>query len=162
MRFASSRHGLPLCCASPQASTPLIDALVGAAGSVRAPFFFPGHKMGVGAPRRLRRRLLHGDSRALRYDLPELPELDNLFAAEGSIAAAQQLAAEAFGAARTWFLVNGSTAGVIAAVLACVQLKRQGTPGAPPPVVILPRNVHQSAVHALVSSGALSVQRVCS
>ena len=41
------------------------------------------------------------------------------------------------------------------AVLACVQLKRQGTPGAPPPVVILPRNVHQSAVHALVSSGAV-------
>ena len=138
-----------------QAATPLLDSLVTAASSVRAPFFFPGHKMGGGAPRRLRQKLLHGDGRMLRYDLPELPELDNLFAAEGPIAHAQGLAATAFGAGRTWFLVNGSTAGVIAAVLACVQLKRQSEPGGPPPVVILPRNAHQSAIHALVSSGAV-------
>jgi len=140
-----------------QAATPLLDALVTAAGSVRAPFFFPGHKMGGGAPRRLRQKLLHGDGRMLRYDLPELPELDNLFAAEGPIADAQELAAAAFGAGRTWFLINGSTAGIIAAVLACVQLKRQSEPGGPPPLVILPRNAHQSAVHALVSSGAVPV-----
>ena len=133
-----------------QSETPLIDALEAAADAVRAPFFFPGHKMGAGAPRRLRRLLRGG---GLRYDLPELPELDNLFAAEGPIARAQELAASAFGAGRTWFLVNGSTAGVIAAVLACCQLKMQSQPGRTP-VVILPRNVHKSAIHALVSSGA--------
>ena len=133
-----------------QSETPLIDALEAAADAVRAPFFFPGHKMGAGAPRRLRRLLRGG---GLRYDLPELPELDNLFAAEGPIARAQQLAAAAFGAGRTWFLVNGSTAGVIAAVLACCQLKAQRQPGRRP-VVVLPRNVHKSAIHALVSSRA--------
>ena len=133
-----------------QSETPLIDALEAAADAVRAPFFFPGHKMGAGAPRRLRRLLRGG---GLRYDLPELPELDNLFAAEGPIARAQELAAAAFGAGRTWFLVNGSTAGVIAAVLACCQLKAQRQPGQRP-VVVLPRNVHKSAIHALVSSRA--------
>ena len=133
-----------------QSETPLIDALEAASDSVRAPFFFPGHKMGAGAPRRLRRLLRGG---GLRYDLPELPELDNLFAAEGPIARAQELAAAAFGAGRTWFLVNGSTAGVIAALLACSQLKAQRQPGQRP-VVVLPRNVHKSAIHVLVSSRA--------
>ena len=148
----TARSGPPVCCLEPldQAETPLIDALEAAADAVRAPFFFPGHKMGAGAPQRLRRLLRGG---GLRYDLPELPELDNLFAAEGPIARAQELAASAFGAGRTWFLVNGSTAGVIAAVLACCQLKLQRQPGQTP-VVILPRNVHKSAIHALVSSGA--------
>ena len=56
-----------------------------------------------------------------RSELPELPELDNLFAPEGAILQAQALAAEAFGAGQTWFLANGSTAGVLAAVMACVQ-----------------------------------------
>jgi arginine/lysine/ornithine decarboxylase len=44
-------------------------------------------------------------------DLPELPNLDNLFAPEGVIQEAQELAAAAFGAEETWFLVNGSTLG---------------------------------------------------
>ena len=120
-----------------QEEAPLIDALVEASNSVRAPFFFPGHKMGADTPRVLRNRLLHG-TRPLQYDLPELPEIDGLFAADGPIARAQALAAEAFGAARTWYLVNGSTAGVIAAVLACVQLARQR--GVAAPAVLLPRN----------------------
>ena len=68
---------------------------------------------------------------------------------------AAALAAEAFGAARTWYLVNGSTAGVIAAVLACVQLARQR--GVAAPVVLLPRNAHRSAVAALIASGAAPV-----
>jgi arginine decarboxylase len=143
-----------------QDETPLIDALVATAGTIKAPFFFPGHKMGAGAPRRLRRRLAL--QRALRYDLPELPELDNLFAPEGAILRAQELAARAFCAERTWWLVNGSTSGVIASVMACVQLWRRRQCGSGPvgtrssggPVLILPRNAHQSAYHALVSSGA--------
>ena len=144
-----------------QDALPLLDAIVGAARAVRAPFFFPGHKMGIGAPSALRRRLLGG--KVLRHDLPELPELDNLFAPEGPILEAERLAALAFGAARTWLLVNGSTGGVLAAILACVQLwsQRQLSRDASDrnasdlaPVVLLPRNAHKSAIHALVLSGA--------
>ena len=83
----------------PQHELPLIDALTTAAGAVRAPFFFPGHKMGRAAPLPLQRRL-HLGPRILRHDLPELPELDNLFAPEGPILRAQELAADAFGAGR--------------------------------------------------------------
>lgn len=43
-----------------------------------------------------------------QYDLPEIPELDNLFAPEGPIKDAETLASEVFGGSkRTWFLVNG-------------------------------------------------------
>ena len=59
-----------------QHEAPLVEALVDAARSVRAPFFFPGHKMGVGAPAALTDRLLGGKcGPMLRHDLPELPEL---------------------------------------------------------------------------------------
>ena len=138
-----------------QDEMPLVDALVAASKSVRAPFFFPGHKMGGGAPSALRRLGL--SRRVLRHDLPELPDLDNLFAPEGAIRRAQELAADAFGAERTWFLANGSTAGVLAGLLACVQLwhqQQRRRHDAAAPVVILPRNAHKSAVHALLMSGA--------
>ncbi|CAN0494760.1 unnamed protein product, partial [Ectocarpus sp. 12 AP-2014] len=81
-----------------QDSTPLVDALAEAAGNVRSPLFFPGHKMGSGAPSRLVDLILGGKLDALRHDLPELPELDNLFAPEGPIRDAELLAADAFGA----------------------------------------------------------------
>ena len=66
--FLKHNHklGVSLDAAAEQDETPLIDALVKASGSVRAPFFFPGHKMGSGAPRRLLRSL--GLRRALRHD----------------------------------------------------------------------------------------------
>ncbi len=80
--------------------------------------------------------------------MPELPELDNLFAPEGVILQAQQLSAEAFGADRTWFLANGSTSGVVAAILATC---------GPGDKIVLPRNVHQSAVSGLVLSGAIPI-----
>jgi arginine decarboxylase len=83
-----------------------------------------------------------------RADLPELPELDNLFAPEGVIHAAQDLAANIFGADRTWFLVNGSTCGIEAAVLATCN---------PGDKIILPRNSHQSAIAALILSGAIPI-----
>ena len=81
---------------------------------------------------------------------------DNLFAPEGAILRAQTLAAAAFGARRTWFLVNGTTGGVLGALLACVQLARASSAAARV-CVVLPRNAHKSAVHALVLCGATPV-----
>jgi lysine decarboxylase len=83
-----------------------------------------------------------------RADLPELPELDNLFAPEGVIKEAQILAADAFGAKQTWFLANGSTSGIIASILAtCGEGDK----------IILPRNIHQSAIFGLILSGATPI-----
>ncbi|KAL1518670.1 hypothetical protein AB1Y20_002958 [Prymnesium parvum] len=114
MRLPLLPVGAPqLSFAPEQDALPLLDAVIETSRSIRAPFFFPGHKMGLGAPLPLRQRLV--SRRALRHDLPELPELDNLFAAEGAIHEAERLAALAFGAGRSWLLVNGSTAGVLAA-----------------------------------------------
>lgn len=83
-----------------------------------------------------------------RADLTELADLDNLFAPQGVIQEAQQLAAEAFGASQTWFLVNGSTCGIEAAILATC-----GTGDK----IILPRNVHSSAIAGLILSGAIPI-----
>jgi arginine decarboxylase len=82
------------------------------------------------------------------WDLPELPGLDNLHAPAGIIAAAQELAAEVFGAQQTWFLVNGSTAGIIAAILATCSEGGK---------IILPRNVHASVIAGIVHAGAMPI-----
>lgn len=125
-----------------QNQTPLLDALKACAAHPHAPFYTPGHKQGQGISQLLAD--LFGKA-VFRADLPELDELDNLFAPQGVIQEAQELAAEAFGAARTWFLVNGSTCGVEAAILATC-----GTGDK----IILPRNVHSSAIAGLILSGA--------
>lgn len=133
-------------------ATPLLSAVERESSSVRANFFCPGHKRGAGASPPL--KALVGEL-ALQHDVPELPALDNLFNPEGVIQEAQILATETFievGASQagwsTFFLVNGSTCGVEAAILSCVRPGR---------TVLLPRNVHQSAIHALVLSGAVPV-----
>ena len=77
-----------------------------------------------------------------------MPELDNLFNPEGAIAEAQDLAAEAFGAKSTRFLANGSTCGIIAAILATC---------GPGDKIILPRNIHSSAISGLILSGAIPI-----
>lgn len=134
-----------LTLADPQGETPLFDQLQGAAQRQTAAFHTPGHRAGRGAAAAL--RSAWGEA-VLRSDLPELPELDNLFAPRGAIAAAQRLAAQAFGAERTWFLANGSTAGVMAAILASC---------GPEDALILPRQVHRSVISGLVLSGARPV-----
>ena len=128
-----------------QSRTPLVDALQEAAKKPHAPFYAPGHKRGQGIPQPLVELL---GASVFPFDLPELPDLDNLFAPEGVIQEAQELAAAAFGAEQTWFLVNGSTAGVMAAILATC-----GTGDK----IILPRNVHQSAIAGLILSGAVPI-----
>ncbi len=128
-----------------QTEAPLLAALQALALAPDAPFYCPGHKRGRGAWPPLVDLV---GQQALQADLPELPALDNLFAPTGAIAAAQALAAEAFGADRSWFLANGTSCGVIAAILAtCGDGEK----------IILPRNCHQSAISGLILSGALPI-----
>ncbi|WP_017297510.1 aminotransferase class I/II-fold pyridoxal phosphate-dependent enzyme [Nodosilinea nodulosa] len=128
-----------------QSQTPIVSALQASSHRSHAAFYAPGHKRGKGASSRLKELL--GEA-ALAVDLPELPELDNLFAPEGVILAAQDLAAAAFGADGTCFLANGSTCGIEAAILA--------TAG-PGDKIIVPRNAHRSVIAGLVLSGAMPI-----
>jgi arginine decarboxylase len=118
--------------------TEALDALSGADPTL---FCTPGHKQGKAIPAAMARLIGH---QAYRVDLPDLPGF-NLFEPEGFIATAQALAAQTFGAEQTWFLVNGSTVGVMAAILATC---------GPGDKIILPRNVHRSAISGLILSGA--------
>lgn len=128
-----------------QSQTPIIDALQDWVTKTHAPFYTPGHKRGIGINPLLKQRW---GADVFGWDLPELPGLDNLHAPSGMIASAQALAAEVFGAQQTWFLVNGSTAGVIAAILAtCGEGDK----------IILPRNIHSSAIAGLIHAGAVPI-----
>ncbi|WP_083260391.1 aminotransferase class I/II-fold pyridoxal phosphate-dependent enzyme [Cyanobacterium sp. IPPAS B-1200] len=124
-------------------NNPLLNQLKKSSQKHHAPFYAPGHKQGKGASTKLKE--IFGEL-VFKADLPELPELDNLFAPEGVIKEAQEFASHTFGAKKTWFLTNGSTCGIIASILATC---REGDR------IILPRNVHQSVIYGLVLSGAI-------
>lgn len=128
-----------------QAKTPLLDAIRNYANNPHAAFYTPGHKGGKGISPNLADLL---GTAVFKADLTELADLDNLFAPESTIREAQELAAAAFGAQQTWFLVNGSTAGVMAAILATCGSGDK---------IIMPRNVHQSAIAGLILSGAIPI-----
>ena len=124
---------------------PLLTALKLAAKEQHAAFYTPGHKKGQRINSNLENLL---GKQLFRADLPELPGLDNLFAPTEAIAEAQELAANCFGGSQTWFLVNGSTCGIMAAILAtCGEGDK----------IILPRNIHQSAISGLILSGAIPI-----
>ncbi|MEG3841994.1 aminotransferase class I/II-fold pyridoxal phosphate-dependent enzyme [Microcoleus sp. herbarium14] len=128
-----------------QTKTPLLDALRDRTNQPHSPFYAPGHKGGQGISGPL---VEFFGAAVFQADLPELPELDNLFNPEGVIAEAQNLAAEAFGAEHTRFLANGSTCGIIAAIVATC---------GPGDKIILPRNIHCSAISGLILSGAIPI-----
>ncbi|KAG7945041.1 hypothetical protein I3843_15G133300 [Carya illinoinensis] len=121
---------------------PLVSALKASAEENVASFHFPGHNRGRAAPPSLTQII---GLKPFSHDLPELPELDNLFSPEGPILEAQRQAAKLFGSSETWFLVGGTTCGIQAAIMATCS---------PGEFLILPRNSHISAISAMVLSGA--------
>lgn len=124
-------------------NAPILERLNSLANSGDSPFHFPGHKKGAGAPD----ILISSFGKAIfEHDLPELPELDNLFSPSGVILESQEQASNVFGSEKTFFVVNGSTVGIHAAVMA--------TCGFPGSSLVLPRNSHQCAIEAMVLSGA--------
>ncbi|HUW65863.1 MAG TPA: aminotransferase class I/II-fold pyridoxal phosphate-dependent enzyme [Spirochaetia bacterium] len=121
-----------------QDEAPLYEALSRAAGVQAFWLHVPAHRQK--APRG--GDVLQG---AYHLDLTELPGLDDLHCPRGAIERAQALAARAYGADRTFFLVNGSTGGLLALILAAL------TPGQQ---LVLPRNIHRSVMAAVIFSGA--------
>ncbi len=81
---------------------------------------------------------------ALKYDLTELPGLDELSYPSGVIQDLEERAAQAWGAHSTLLSVNGATAGNIATIL---MLAHHGTH------LLVPRNCHRSVIQGLLLSG---------
>ncbi|HET9029800.1 MAG TPA: hypothetical protein VFN49_06450, partial [Candidatus Aquilonibacter sp.] len=91
-----------------QSRTPYFQALLDYVDSGVQPFHTPGHMQGHGADRAFREFV--GDN-ILAIDLTPMPGIDDLLQPTESIKEAQELAAEAYGADHTFFLINGSTSG---------------------------------------------------
>lgn len=120
---------------------PLFAALRAHAGKGAVNFHVPWHKQGRGLPAEL--ASLDGGA-LFALDLTELAGLDDLHNPRGVIAHAQELAARTYGAARSFFLVNGTTVGIHALLMA---LGEQRT-------VIVPRHAHRAVLGGLILSGA--------
>lgn len=127
----------------PQSSAPYLDAIAayGSRGSSR--MHVPGHKGGPGADPGLRAAI---GERALLLDVPQGLYGVDLGVDSTPQARAEALAAEAYGAQRSWFLTNGATQGNHALALALAP------PGS---TVVVQRNSHASVVDGLVLSGGL-------
>ena len=127
-----------------QRMTPVYDALERFRRQRVVPFDVPGHKRGRGNPELID---FLGE-RCVGIDVNSMKPLDNLCHPVSVIREAEELAAEAFGAAHAFFMVNGTTSAVQGMVLtACKRGDK----------IILPRNVHKSAINALVLCGAVPV-----
>jgi arginine decarboxylase len=127
-----------------QKSAPVYEALQQYKSMRVVPFDVPGHKQGRGNPELT--EFLGKD--CLAVDVNSMKPLDNLTHPVSVIKDAEMLAAQAFGAAHAFFIVNGTTAAVQAMILSVCH---------PGDEIILPRNVHRSAIAALVLCGAVPV-----
>lgn len=127
-----------------QQNAPIQEALLRHKKNRVVPFDVPGHKGGRGIPELT--QFLGTD--CLKVDVNSMKPLDNLIHPVSVIKAAEELAAEAFGAAAAFFMVNGTTAAVQAMIMSVCKAGDK---------IIMPRNVHRSSINALVVCGAIPV-----
>jgi arginine/lysine/ornithine decarboxylase len=145
---------------TPQSRAPFLEALKAIAPPIleggKEQYFFPGHGGGKHIPTDF------ADLSAVspwQFDVPELDGLDNIHNPEGPLLEALQLAAKLFGAKRSWFLVNGSTSGILIAIFSCIRVwcstaGTQRVEEADKPLVFLvARDCHKSVFDALALSG---------
>ena len=127
-----------------QENAPVLEAMREHLRNRIVPFDVPGHKGGRGNSE------LTGflGLSCLRADVNSMKPLDNLCHPVSVIKEAQALAANAFGAKNAFFIVNGTTGSVQAMIMSAVKSGEK---------LIMPRNVHRSAINALVVNGAVPV-----
>ena len=127
-----------------QDRAPILEALEKMKRARLVPFDVPGHKRGRGNPE-LTEFL---GEQCLSVDVNSMKMLDNLCHPVSVIKDAERLAADAFGAAHAFFMVGGTTSAVQAMVMtACKRGDK----------IIIPRNVHRSAINAMILCGAVPV-----
>jgi arginine decarboxylase len=128
-----------------QTKTPYFDVLLDYVDSGVIPFHTPGHMQGNGMDRAFR-EFVGGN--VLAIDLTQIRGLDDLLQPEGAIAEAQALAADAYGADNSFFLINGSTSGNQIMMMTALNPGEQ---------IAIPRNAHKSALGGLIMSGVRPV-----
>ena len=122
---------------------PIVEALKTAYDNPTYQFHIPGHTKGLGTLKSFRDLV---GKKALRVDTTdEFDGLGTLNPATGPIKEAQELAAAAFGAKKTFFLLNGSTIGNLAIAMGLTKAGQK---------VIVNRNCHRSILTGLIISGA--------
>ena len=126
---------------TPQSAAPYLEALRAYAARDPGRYHVPGHKGGPGADPGLRDAIGPG---ALALDIPALTYGIDVGDEPTPFQEAQDLAAQAWGARRTWFLVNGASQGNHVALLTLAHRGRS---------VVVQRNAHSSTIDALVVSG---------
>jgi arginine decarboxylase len=126
---------------SDQRRAPYFEALADYAARRPGRFHIPGHKGGAGADPDLVEAF---GREAFEHDIPSLIEGIDVGAEPTPFQRAQDLAAEAWGAHRSWFLINGASQGNHAGCLAVRQSGRR---------VVVQRNVHSSVIDGLVLAG---------
>ena len=113
---------------------PLLERLSTYAASDAYPFHMPGHKRQV-------KMGITSVPNPFSVDITEIDGFDNLHHAEDILKESMNSAAAVYGADRSWYLVNGSTCGILAAIAAAVK---------PGEKILMARNSHKSAYHAVV------------
>ncbi|MBE6845985.1 MAG: aminotransferase class I/II-fold pyridoxal phosphate-dependent enzyme [Ruminococcus sp.] len=127
-----------------QSDAPVLEAMQNHLQNRVVPFDVPGHKGGRGN-RELTDFL---GASCLKADVNSMKPLDNLCHPVSVIKEAQELAAQAFGAENAFLMVNGTTGSVQAMIMSATKAGDK---------IIMPRNVHRSAINALVVNGAVPV-----
>lgn len=127
-----------------QSRAPIYEALEKFRKMRVVPFDVPGHKRGRGNPELV---ALLGE-KCVGMDVNSMKPLDNLCHPVSVIREAEELTAEAFGAAHAFLMVGGTTSAVQAMILSVAKRGEK---------IILPRNVHRSVMGAMVLCGAVPV-----
>ncbi len=101
------------------------------------PFHMPGHKRN--------KKFLNDFYDFINLDFTEIDETDNMHKPEGIIKNSKKIIAKTFGAEESYFLINGSSCGIIASIMACLS---------PNENILVARNCHISVYNGVVLSGA--------
>ena len=127
-----------------QSKTPYLDALKTYISRNTAQLDVPGHQQG-NVENKLKDIIGHD---VFKCDVNAPVGLDNLSHPHECLEEAQEMFAEFTGADHSFFLINGTSSGIIAMIMAVCHANDK---------IILPRNVHKSVVSALILSGASPV-----
>ena len=102
------------------------------------PFHMPGHKRRMGSM-----------TDPFRIDITEIDGFDDLHHPSDLLKDAQERAAALYGSEETYFLINGSTAGLLSAIGACAHARNLAVPAFGSRKIVMARNCHRSVYHAV-------------